>query len=106
MEDYFVAGPVSTDGAYSDRRGRFDGFIGTLDGIASAVNSVGYTVEEVADIRESWARGQAAADDVRLDRQEREQSLLLDAVKVERGDNIQLYYAVAVAAAAAVFFLR
>ena len=104
--DYFEPGPVDEGGIYSTRRSSFDGFLGILDGVASTVNSIGHTVEEVADGRVAWARGQAAHDDVALTRDERELNMLLDRTKVDRGDNVQLYYAAGAVALAAILLLR
>lgn len=106
MSDYFTAGPVNTGGIYEQRRSGWDGFLGTLDGLASATNSVGNTVGGIADIREDWARGQQAYDDVRLNREAAELDMLLDRVKVDRGDNVQLYYAGAALAVGALWLLR
>ena len=75
-------------------------------GVASVTNSIGHTVEEVAEIRAAWAQGQAAADEVRLAREAAEQKLLLNRTKVERGDNVQLYYAGALVAVMALWLLR
>jgi len=38
------------------------------------------------------ARGRAAIANQRLDVDEREQAMLLDRLKTERGDNVQLYW--------------
>ncbi|MEM7243386.1 MAG: hypothetical protein AAF429_14490 [Pseudomonadota bacterium] len=103
---YFVPGPVDPNGIYRERRGALDGVVGTLDGVASVVYGIGNSVNGIADIREAWARGESAADDVRLDREERELGLLLDQFKVERGDNRQIYYAFAIGAVALILLMR
>jgi len=104
--DYFTPGPVDPGGVYAERRGRLDGFLGFLDGVSSVTTSIGRTVGTIADIRADWAEGQAAVDDVRLDREEREQGILLDALKVQRGDNITLYFVFGASAVALIMLLR
>lgn len=101
-DSYFSYGPVSTDGDYASWRGGLDGVLGAFDGVSSVVNSASRTVGSIADIRESIARGQSAADDVRFDRQERRQDIALDALKIKRGDNVKLMFAAAAVAVAVV----
>ncbi|KPU84695.1 hypothetical protein JI58_02240 [Marinosulfonomonas sp. PRT-SC04] len=105
IESYYTAGPVNSDGRYKTRRSGFDGFLGTVDGIASVFTSVGHVVGAATDIRDDVAASNAVWDDARLDTDEREQNMLLRFLKVERGDNVQLYYAGA-AVALAFLFLR
>ncbi|WP_121630096.1 hypothetical protein [Tropicibacter alexandrii] len=105
--DYFAPGPLDpTGGAYVKQRGAFDGIIGFFDGVASLANSTGYIVDEVADARAAWAEGQGVVDDVRLSREEREQAMALEALKVSRGDNVQLYMVAGLAAVALIIVLR
>lgn len=105
LESYYVAGPVNPSGKYTTRRAGFDGFLGTVDGVASVVTSVGHVVGAATDISDDLAEAKAVRDDVRLDTEEREQGMLLKFLKVDRGDNVQLYYAGA-AVALAFLFLR
>jgi hypothetical protein len=103
----FKAGPVDLAGAYQNTRKVLDGPIGFIDGIASIAGAAGHVTSEVADIREDLARGQTAADDVRLSRKSEEQSLLLKLEQFARGDNLKQYYVVgAVAVAAIVLFKK
>lgn len=104
MDDYFNYGPTVQEN-YDNGRGFFDGALGLIDGVSSIANSVGRIGGTVADFRENQARGNAALDNRVLDRQEREADLRNDLIKVERGDNVQLYYAAAGVGLAAVFLL-
>lgn len=105
-ENYYTGGPLDTGGAYAKSRGGFDGAIGFVDGIAGVVGGIGNITTGAADIREELARGQSAADKARLDREQREQAILLENFKVKRGDNVQLYYVLGAAALAVVVLMK
>lgn len=106
MENEFTLERTSTDGLYSERRSVFDGFIGTLDGLGDVVGGIGNIVEAGTDIRADIIQSNALFDDQRLETEEAELELLLRKTTVDRGDNVQLYYAIAAAGVAAIFLLR
>lgn len=102
----FVSGPTTDAGDYLDSRSGFDSAIGFFDGLASTVGSIGNVVDQGADATESYARGATALDELRAARDERETADFLERFKVERGDNLQLYYAGAAVAVALIFLMR
>ena len=104
MDDYFNYGPVD-DGSYNKSRSRFDKALGWLDGLSGLANSAQRTSGSLADISEDFARGARAQEDRRADRDARELDLLLKRKKVSRGDNIQLYWAGAIALGVTAFLL-
>lgn len=105
-DDYFNFGPVAVAGDYSNGRGQLDGALGWLDGASSIFNSLDRTVGSITNIRENWAAGTEASDNVAFNRDRNQQDLLEDLIKVERGDNVQLYYVLGAAALAAIVILR
>ncbi len=90
---------------YDKSRGIFDGVTGFMDGVANVVNGVGHGVEAATDIRDDLTASKALAEDLRLDVEEREQKLMLNAFKIERGDNLKLYAAAGAVALLAVLLL-
>lgn len=81
------------------------GVQGFFNGLAGVTNSVGDIFDTGADIAEDIARGKGALADQRndlaiqkLDKKEREQDIFLKGLKVQRGDNVVLYWAAAFAA--------
>lgn len=105
-EDYFTAGPVNQTGIYETRRSVFDGIIGSVDGVASLITGFGHVVGSATDIRDDVAQSNAVWNDVQLDKEEREQGILLNFLKTERGDNVQLYYAAAAVALGFIILTR
>jgi len=74
------------------------GVQGFLTGLAGVANTVGGIVDTGANAAEDIARGKGALADQKLDVKEREQDMWLKQTKVERGDNVVLYWAIAFAA--------
>lgn len=74
------------------------GVQGFLTGLAGVTNTVGGIIDTGANAAEDIARGKGALADQKLDVKEREQDMWLKQTKVERGDNVVLYWAIAFAA--------
>jgi hypothetical protein len=72
------------------------GFVGNLAKVSEATEGL---TGSLADNAENVARGQSAIWDARQDRDERDLAMQLQRLKVQRGDNVQLYWAMAVGAA-------
>ena len=90
---------------YDKGRGIFDGITGFFDGLSNVVGSVGDVVEAGTDISDDVINARTILDDRRLDRAEREQDMLLDLFKVERGDNLTLYWVAGAAAVLGLFLV-
>lgn len=78
---------------------------GFFNGLAGVTNTVGGIVDTGANMAEDFARGKGAIADQQLDKAEREQDMFLARLKVDRGDNVQLYWAGAFVAVLAVVLL-
>lgn len=78
---------------------------GFFKGLAGVTDTVGEIIDTGADAAEDIARGAAAINDERLDREERQQAMFLKSLTTVRGDNVQLYWAGAFVAVLAVILL-
>lgn len=74
------------------------GLQGFLTGLAGVTNTVGGILDTSANAAEDIARGKGALADQKLDVKEREQDMWLKQTKVQRGDNVVMYWAIAFAA--------
>ncbi|QYZ71225.1 hypothetical protein [Neotabrizicola shimadae] len=78
----------------------WDGIFGFLDGLGGVAERVNNFSDDAAGVAENLARGRAALANQRADKRgrdldlaEQRQDIQLEAVKVERGDNRELYWA-------------
>ena len=102
--DYYTSGPVSA-ARYNKSRSGFDGILGFFDGVSGAVSSVGRTVGSVADISDDVSRAIAVHEQRNDDDARRDLDRQLDRLKVQRGDNVKLYWAAGAAAVVALYLL-
>ncbi|NOR63027.1 MAG: hypothetical protein GQ535_11120 [Rhodobacteraceae bacterium] len=80
--------------------------IGWFNGLAGLTGSIQRVTSTGAAISEDVARGIDAQRQLQYDRENHDQDLLLDKLKITRGDNVQLYYALAAGAVALIFLIK
>lgn len=103
MEDEYS--PVN-QGRYDKARSWFDGVTGFIDGFSGATRGLRDVVDAGTDIRDDVTESNLMRQRAEMEQEEHEQSLFLERFKVERGDNVKLYWAFGAAALAAVLILR
>lgn len=92
---------MSADLGHPDDNGGFwSGVVGAFDGVSKVVSTLDGISESGANIAGNIASGQQSLLDVRQDRKAESERLALERLKVERGDNLHMYYAAAAGAAA------
>jgi len=78
---------------------------GFLDGVGGLVDRVGHLTESGAGIAGDIATGKRSMWEVQRDKDEFDQQQRLELFKIERGDNLKLYYAGAAVAVALVVMM-
>lgn len=86
--------------------GFLDTIGGIFDGVADVVDTVSDISDSGADIAEDVARGRGAIHDEQFDHESGDLNLRLRKNGHERGDNVQLYYVIGIAAVALIFLMR